>query len=235
MPPRPWSREPVEVLQRGQASADEGGALTLWAAWCVWALDYLVELDDEFFGQSQTRDFPPDVIDLANVRWSAGTASTAIDLCAAALGSWHCGVPAGAHQLDLREIREWAKVTSVDRSGPISAVISFFSREQRRRKALPADAKAWVRQTWADQEYQTLRAVRNPFTHARLPRIVILGTQGHQRRTAFRIQHTRRSTSRELDARELVLLARDVARRHVQEFLDRLDARHLGPGAAHKQ
>jgi hypothetical protein len=224
VPPRPWSRAPLEVLQRGQASADEGGALTLWAAWCVEALDYAVELDDEFFGQSQTRDFRPDAIDLAHVRWSAGTGSTAIDLCAAALGSWHCGVHRGAHQLDLRMIRPRAK----DRTGAKDKSV------ERRRKALPAAAKAWVRRTWVDPQYKTLLAVRNPFTHARLPRIVALGTTGHQGRTAFRIQHTRGSTSQELDSRELVLLARDVARRHVQEFLDQLDARHLGP-AAHKK
>jgi hypothetical protein len=213
VPPQPWSRDPVQILQRRLSpSAQEGGALTLWAVWCVEALDYAAEIDDEFYMQSKTRGFHPDVIDIAHVRWSAGTASTAIDLCAAALGSWYCGTQPGAFQLDLRKIRPWANDTAVSR----------------RRAKLPAAARAWVRRSWVDSEYKTLLVVRNPFTHSRLPRHLTGSTLAHSGRTAFPVQQKASKTARAVGARVLVLLARDVARRHVQEFLDEIDDRRIG-------
>jgi hypothetical protein len=214
VPPLPWPSDPVGVLGRLSPSAQEGGALALWAAWCVEALDYAVEIDNEFYGQSKTRGFHPDVIDLAHVRWCAGTASTAIDLCAAALGSWYCGVQPGEHQLDLRQIRPWAKKRLVSR----------------RRAQLPRPARAWVRRVWVDPHYKTLLAARNPFTHSRLPRHLTRPRQGHHGRTEFPIPRKGDApTSSAVGSRTLVLLARDVARRHVQEFLNQIEAQHLGP------
>jgi hypothetical protein len=214
MPPQPWSRDPVHVVQALSPSGQEGGALTLWAAWCVEALDYGEEIDDEFFAKGTTRGFHPDVIDLAHVRWSAGTACTAIDLCAAALGSWYCGVKPGAHQLDLRQIRPWSRNRSISNI----------------RTKLPAAARAWVRGTWVDPDYKTLLAVRNPFTHSRLARHLSRPTHGHQGRTAFPVPRARGgSRSSVVDSRRVVVLARDVARHRVQAFLDEIDRRHLGP------
>jgi hypothetical protein len=216
MPPRPWTRNPVDILQRLPQVAQQGGALALWGAWCVEALDYAVEIDDDFFAGSRMRGFHPDVIDLAHVRWSAGTASTAIDLCAAALGSWYCGVGHGDHQLDLRRIRPWARDKTVART----------------RASLPLAGRAWVRRTWTDPQYKTLLSIRNPFTHSRLPRLVMLSTlssQGHRDRTAFPTARIAgRAPPTPISARQLVLLARDVARRHVQDFLDDVDAKRLG-------
>jgi hypothetical protein len=160
----------------------------------VEALDYLDDIDDEFVRTSRTRGFHPHTIDLAHVRWAAGTAVTAIDLCAAALGNWYCGVPGDNHALDLADVRS-------------------------QRNKLPPSATAWVERVWTDPEYETLRKVRNPFTHRRLPRHLTVGG-----RTAFPI-----SPSKTVGSRELVLLARDVARRHVQDFFVQIEARRIGP------
>ncbi len=212
VPPQQWTRDPMQVLQPLAASSQEGGALVLWAVWCADALDYADAIDDEFFGQGNTRGFQPEVIDLAHVRWAAGTASTAIDLCAAALGSWYCGVLAGAHQLDLRKIRPWAHNKNVSAT----------------RAKLPPAGRAWVRRTWVDADYKTLLALRNPFTHSRLPRHLTRPTSGHSGRTAFPLP-PRPGSSPTIDSRTAVLVARDVARVHVQDFLDEVDARRLGP------
>jgi hypothetical protein len=83
----------------------------------VEALDYLEELDDDFFTTPSMRGFHPHTIDLAHVRFAAVTALTAIDLCAAALGNWYCGVPGDNHALDLADIRPWPRKETKGTSG----------------------------------------------------------------------------------------------------------------------
>ena len=185
----------------------------LWAAWCVESLDYAVALDDDFYVGGQTRGFHPDVIDLAHVRWTAGTAGTAIDLCAAALGAWYCAVAPGAYQLDLRKIRPWARDNKV----------------KRLRSSLPTPARAWVRRTWSDPDYKALLAIRNPFTHYRMARLLSIGGSGHTGRTEFStLPAGPRRRSATLSARKLVVMAQDLAHRHVQDFLDEIDAGRVG-------
>jgi hypothetical protein len=63
--------------------------------WAVWSVESLHDLDDLDASQA---DYPKaigthhaDIVDMAHVRWAAGTATTALDLCAAALGRVYCG------------------------------------------------------------------------------------------------------------------------------------------------
>jgi hypothetical protein len=109
MPPHTRITEfgPTSNQLAGQGNDPEIGALVAHAAWSVEALHYLVDLDAHLFSTS-----PPGLLghgdqiaDIAHARWSAGTAITAIDLCAAALGRLRCGAARrNRHEYDLREL-----------------------------------------------------------------------------------------------------------------------------------
>lgn len=203
MPPHSWTLRPVETTSDKLGGRDgEAAALVLWATWAVDALHYLADVDD----QRDLRGQHPDVVDIAHVRWGAGTAITALDLCAAALGRLHCGAT-GPHELDLRQVvhaSRWAR--------------------------LPAGARRWVTAATADPDYGVVLAARNPMTHARLPRtlsIANVAPRAHEQRTAFPVfglpanplDPTEVVAKRPVPARELIETARDVATRHIEAFL----------------
>jgi hypothetical protein len=53
VPPRPWSRNPIEVVGKGGCRPlRRKAAVTVWAAWCAEAIDCLDEIDDESFKKS---------------------------------------------------------------------------------------------------------------------------------------------------------------------------------------
>lgn len=196
----------MEVLQRLSETpvAQEGAALLMWSAWAVESLGYLDDLERSYFVEGNTGGFPGEVIDLAHVRWSAGTAMTALDLCAASLGVWYCGVAAGSHQ---RKVKDFADPAS--------------------RLALPGPAAAWIETVLADSDFGATSDTRNPFTHGRVARHISVGnvpTTAHAGRTELR----QRGGSL-MSARDVVVRSRELAWRHVQSFLDGVDAADFGP------
>lgn len=62
----------------------------LHAMWSVQGLYFLAEADDAYFTGGHLRsETSPDVVDLAHARWATGSAMTALDLVAAAIGERH--------------------------------------------------------------------------------------------------------------------------------------------------
>lgn len=123
------------------------------------------------------------------------------------LGVWYCGVKPGARQLSLKGLR--------DHEG---------------RSTLPAGAQAWVVRVIGDPDHALIGTTRNPLTQGRTARTLFLSNQapqGHQQRTMF---PTTDGTG--VDTRRLVVSSRDVARRHVQSFLNDIDAGLYGPGGS---
>jgi hypothetical protein len=93
MPAHEWIPEPITIIQRFEqaVSNPDAGALVMWALWSVESLHYLQDIHRDF---DRTRKavggYPPDMVDVAHVRWAAGTAVTALDLCAAAFARAFC-------------------------------------------------------------------------------------------------------------------------------------------------
>jgi hypothetical protein len=125
-----------------------------FAVECVNGLHYLFDID----GQLVPRDAATDIlghnwqaVDMAHVRWAAGSAITAVDLCAAALGRLYCGVSDDdARDLDLEGIKR---------------------REHRDvLRAAPGDPAEWAAHVRGDKRYSDLLDLRQQLTHRIRPR-----------------------------------------------------------------
>ena len=87
MPPIQWppaTRAAIELL--GSRNSDASSCV-LWATSAVDGLAYLDDLDTARNGGARVANgHDALVVDVAHASWAAGTAMTALDLCAAAIG-----------------------------------------------------------------------------------------------------------------------------------------------------
>lgn len=92
---------------------------------CMDGSHYLVDLDEHLVSSDAATDVLGhhwQVVDMAHVRWPTGTAISALDLCAAALGRLYCGI-SGDWDLSVKSARETltavpGRALAMDRSGP---------------------------------------------------------------------------------------------------------------------
>jgi hypothetical protein len=89
---------------------------------------------------------------MAHVRWAAGSAMTALDLCAAAIGELH-SVPTSA-------------------PGQVHDIASLGDH----RNQLCAGCNAWRTAVVGNNSYRVLKNVRDPMTHKTLPRRLSIST-----------------------------------------------------------
>jgi glutathione S-transferase len=83
---------------------DVAAACLMWAGSVVDALDYLSDLDSTAAQEDRfATGYDAFTVDVAHARWAAGSALTAVDLCAAALGHLYLQ-PAGKYN-DMANIR----------------------------------------------------------------------------------------------------------------------------------
>jgi hypothetical protein len=164
-----------------------------WALDAVEGLRWLVHVDDwAFDGASENLGGrEPRVIDVAHVRWATTTAVTAVDLCVAEIAVRYCGEPFWSEWMpNLAEVR--GRLTGQN----------------------PPAASAWLDRVERDPDYQSLRrGARDPLTHRFLVRTALIGPG----RTLFGLDRAAPAEDRP-NAREVILLALDVADRHVREF-----------------
>jgi hypothetical protein len=149
MPPFQWQNEPTATIIEFESrhGSPQAGALLLTAVGAVDSLYYLRDLDQgDDLSQPTINGHSPDIVDLAHARWATATCSTALDLCAAALGKVFCG-HSGAHELKVPSFNSPAN-----------------------RSKLPIAAGDWVDNLLQDTRYDQLKAIRNPLTHSKLPR-----------------------------------------------------------------
>jgi hypothetical protein len=91
---------------------------------------------------------------------------------------------------------------------------------QNRRSKLSAGALAWVDAVWDDADYQRIRALRQPLLHAHIARSLFRPVNpGHRSRTKFD----------NINARDLILMSRDVADQYVEQFLTAIVAGQFKP------
>ena len=144
---------------------------------------------------------------MAHGRWAVGSAITALDLCAAALGRQYCNWM-GPNELDLRGF-DISTASGRNRRKQIST----------RRGTLPRSALAWVDGVFADQQYITVLYARHALTHSRLPRHFRISGGGEYRRDRMDFKITIYSNQIQIGVRDLVIQSRDLAGDHVDSFL----------------
>jgi hypothetical protein len=193
-----WTFNEIAAVSNGWQDK-EAGALLTWAIWTTDSLSYLERVDEEAFGGQRRGlyEYHPSTVDLAHVRWASGSAITAIDLCAGVLGRKY--YKSGGRELALSD---------------------FFGDDGAKLRALlPTQAALWVTTTNGHHKYQTVKRARKPMTHSVLARTLQLTNRSsgpHEHRTLLPVG----PKNALIDARDLVLLAGTVARRHVELFLD---------------
>jgi len=207
MTSRIWTQQPGPVVQWFEARHGQTplSNLVMWATWAIEGLHYLDHLDQiQAAYPAPIQGHPADVIDIAHVRWATGTAITALDLCAGALGRFCCG---------------WTKPQELDLRDFDPAKKEKMAKKQRAK--LPSAALAWVDEVLADGRYIDIQDARNPFTHSWLRRRLSRGGPGgHAERTQFVVQaHQPDQPDRVYGARALVTLARDLGTSHVDAFV----------------
>lgn len=116
MAPYEWSRDPEAVARQLNAVNADAQARLTFAVECVNGLHYLADLDNHLVPRDAATavlEHGWQVIDMAHVRWAAGSAITALDLCAAALGRRYCGITGDERDLSVEAAREkhWADPT----------------------------------------------------------------------------------------------------------------------------
>jgi hypothetical protein len=125
-----------------------------FAVECVDGLHYLCDIDEQLVPLDAATDVLGhnwQVVDMAHVRWAAGSAITALDLCTAALGRLYCGISGDdARDLDLEGIKR---------------------REHRDAlRAAQGDPAAWAARVRGDYRYSQLLDLRHQLTHRVRPR-----------------------------------------------------------------
>ena len=205
MPPHIWQVETTELIQafESQLQNTAAGTLIRWAVWTVDCLHYLDDLDREFdVTHSSFADHRPDVIDVAHARWATGTCITALDLCAATLGRAYCK-NIGKREYDLGYF-DYRGNTS--RSPIVDA----------RRDQLPLTAQKWLDDVLADPDYEVIKNVRDWLTHSRVNRHFYLTIGGPPQRLRLEL------STGQMQVRQIIELARDLATKHVSIFLQNL-------------
>jgi hypothetical protein len=206
MPPYNWPTNPIALVASFEArhKNPDAGALLAWAVWAVDCLYYLDDIDHAYDG---SRIVPGnhrfDVVDVAHARWATGTCITGLDLCAAAFGRVFCGHK-GQRELALADFAKPTKRTDVERA----------KRMKRRRAQLTPLAQRWIDKVFADRRWKEIKSARDWLTHSRMTRHFNVATGS---RTNPRLQLGLPTT--QVDARHLILAARDMATQHISALL----------------
>jgi len=172
MPPIQWPPTTQSTLELLSSRNADASRCVLWATSAVDALAYLDDLDLALDGSARfATGHDALAVDLAHARWAAGTAMTALDLCAAAIGFLYLPPRRRGHYYDMGSI-----LTALDkairaaaRSSPSSRSPGWPPRQGVRPWIvdLTGDPHAAVP---VDDNYALIRAVRDPLTHRTLAR-----------------------------------------------------------------
>lgn len=217
MGPHNWATDPVAAARRLGAVNSEAGTRLTFAVETVDGLHYLTELDSQVVGRTQATDVLGhnwQVVDMAHTRWATGSAITALDLCAAALGRLHGGISGAAHDL------------SVPSALKASALVSR------------PPIKAWLDAVDADADYRAVRDLRRDLTHqvrSRAYSVALWDTvsvgggtvRGGSGSSTARTQFPLHGQLQPVAVGLVLALARDLATRHVESFLKGIDTTAL--------
>jgi len=200
MPPFTWPTEPAGLIQAFETRHPHpsAGALFAWALRAVESLHYLDDIDRAYdVSHTVIGTHRPDVVDVAHARWATGTCITALDLCAAGLGRALCA-HSGPRELDLADF---------DSNSPFKRIVA-------RRALLHPLALDWIDSVCAEAEYQKIKGARDWLVHSRLTQHFTISCGGPPQRLKLQLETT------QLEVRHIVEVARDVATRGVEAFLN---------------
>lgn len=209
MPPIQWppaTRAAIELL--GSRNSDASSCV-LWATSAVDGLAYLDDLDTARNGGARVANgHDALVVDVAHARWAAGTAMTALDLCAAAIGFLY--LPPRHRYYDMGNV-----LAVLDREIGGAATSSSS-----RPPGWPPrqGVRPWIADLAAAADYQLIKAVRDPLTHRTLARNFGIAVGGGPQRVD-RTMLTVDGQADPVPVHVVVDTATRLAARHVGRFV----------------
>ena len=191
MPPYNWKTDPITVIREFEARHNnpDAGALIAWAVWTVDCLYYLDDLDQDFNRSGISAAGHSP--DVIDIAHARwATSSSITSLDLCAAGLGRVFCAnTGAHELDI---------------GDINATL---------RAQLPAHAQQWIDHVRADSQYNLVKSARDWLMHSRLRRHFTLSTRDPCLRLRLEFN------SIQLPVRDLIELARELATKHVCDFI----------------
>ena len=235
MAPYEWSRDPIAAAHRLNPANPAAQARLTFAVECVDGLHYLTDLDEHLIPidtATPVLGHNWQVVDMAHVRWAADSAITALDLCAAVLGRLYCGITEDKRDLSVGSARaehwkaeHWKALT-----------------------VAPGEPSKWVAAVRGDDGYKLLLELRHELTHRVRPRSYSVRTadasltsdhvgpwspeaaRAHAEAAAEAQARAEAASGtdrtrfpiggRHLPVPEVLRLARDVATKHVEAFIE---------------
>ena len=190
MPPIQWPPATLSTIELLNSRNVDASGCVLWATSAVDGLAYLDDLDAALDGSARmATGHDALVVDVGHARWAAGTAMTALDLCAAAIGLLY--LPARRHYYDMGDV-----LAALDREAKVAAASTSASR----RPGWPPrpGVRPWIVDLTGDpgtalpvdNDFALIRAVRNPLTHRTMARHIGMTVGGGPQRvdrTMFKV------------------------------------------------
>jgi hypothetical protein len=201
MPAHVWPQDPVAAAGAHlDARNPQAGACLLWAKEAVDGLHYLTDLEDDLPSDALLPNgHHATVVHITHARWAVGTAMTALDLCAAAVGFLYLPARPGGKFYDFGQL------LSLRRQDP----------------TMPCQGVSdWVGAVITDPKYAGVEQARQHLTHRMMNRHFKIGLGGPVQ--------TAESTglsvgTSETSAREMVHEATMLATTWVESFVDRVN------------
>jgi len=223
MSPYQWRTNPAEIVIAYEERGKRNGAGSRFTAatHCVESLHYLADLD-AYLGSTRYLGHNPDHADIAHARWAVNTCITAIDLCAAGLGRAYCG----NEEKKEFSLGYFNPTRKKNRKKGIRAWIcrSYCGRNKKNtdkteiyRSKLPDAYRDWIDNILGDPLYKEIKSARDWLTHSRIPRHLTLNA-GPPTRTRLKLSVGKKK----IGVRDLIERSRDVATKHISDFLDLL-------------
>jgi hypothetical protein len=209
MPPIQWPPETWSAIELLSGRNADASSCVLWATSAVDGLAYLDDLDTARDGGARVANgHDALVIDVAHARWAAGTAMTALDLCAAAIGFLY--LPSRHRYYDMGNVLE-----VLDKEFGAAATSSSS-----RPPGWPPrqGVRPWIVELTAADDYKLIKAVRDPLTHRTLARHIGI-TVGSGPQCADRTMLKVDGQPHPLPVHVVVDTATKLAARHVGRFL----------------
>jgi hypothetical protein len=223
MPPIQWPPAMQSAIELLSSRNVDASGCVLWATSAVEGLAYLDDLDTALDGSARmATGHDALVVDVAHARWAAGTAMTALDLCAAAIGLLY--LPARTRYYDMGDV-----LAALDKEVKVAAASTSASR----RPGWPPrqGVRPWIVDLTGDpgaalpvdSDFALVMAVRNPLTHRTMARhigIRIGGGPQRMDRTMLKVDgqpdpvpvHVVVDTAKRLAARHVGRFVAEVAR-----------------------
>ena len=164
MPAFIWPIPPVSAAATFDRRSTDASSCLIFASEAVDGLHYLSDIDNSLPGDAVLDgNHKATIAHVTHARWAAGTAMTALDLCAACIGFLHLPAPRNRRFYDIGRLTQEQQKPQDQRRFDLANV---------------PGALAWLNGVTSDGDYTLVQEVRDLLTHRSTARHFYVGVGG---------------------------------------------------------